>query len=88
MDLGSVGISGMVRPLTSCHPSGPFASPGGEPRRMTGRRSLQIDLLIIEVASWLLVLDDEFANLILQPNNQDATENYLQSRRGLQAVYC
>ena len=54
---------------------------------MTGRRSLQIDLLIIEVASWLLVLDDEFANLILQPNNQDATENYLQSRRGLQAVY-
>ena len=30
----------MVRLRTSCHPSGPFASPGGEPRRMTGRRSL------------------------------------------------
>ena len=28
------------RLLTSCHPSEPFASPGGEPRRMTGRRSL------------------------------------------------
>ncbi len=36
----SQACGSMVRLRTSCHPSGPFASPGGEPRRMTGRRSL------------------------------------------------
>ena len=77
----------VVRLLSPFHPSRPCAAPGGEPRRMKGRRSLHSSISQGRIASRGGSELDEFGSLSNWNRcPQDATKNYLQSRDGLQAV--
>ena len=83
-----LGVDELVRLRSSFHPSGPFAAPGGEPRRMKGRRSLLDSSSQGRIASCGGSGLDEFGSLSTRNGcQQDATENYLQSRDGIQTAH-